>query len=123
MKIATSQERLNDLFDRDIRNDSAIADELGISKQTVSAWRKGLRSPKKPMLIRLAEMYHVSIEWLMGFETEEGQSTESNEPVQPKTEEARILSRGIDKLSPEERAQALAVVRAMFAAHPEIFND
>ena len=41
----------------------------------------------------------------------------------PKTEEARILSRGIDRLSPEERAQALAVVKAMFAQHPEIFKD
>lgn len=41
----------------------------------------------------------------------------------PQTPEARILSRGIDKLNPEQRAQALAVVKAMFAQHPELFDD
>ena len=70
MKTATNQERLNELFDADPRNDSAIAAELGVSKQTISAWRSGFRSPKKPMLIKIAELYHVSIEWLMGFDVD-----------------------------------------------------
>ena len=70
MKTATNQERLNELFDADPRNDSAIAAELGVSKQTISAWRSGFRSPKKPMLIKIAELYHVSIEWLIGFDVD-----------------------------------------------------
>ena len=70
MKTATNQERLNELFDADSRNDSSIAAALGVSKQTISAWRSGFRSPKKPMLIKIAELYHVSIEWLMGFDVE-----------------------------------------------------
>ena len=74
MKVATSQERLNELFDSDSRNDSAIADELGVSKQTISAWRSGSRSPKKPMLIKICELYHVSIEWLMGFDVDRSSS-------------------------------------------------
>ena len=74
MKTATNQERLNELFDADPRNDSAIAAELGVSKQTISAWRSGFRSPKKPMLIKIAELYHVSIEWLMGFDVERSTS-------------------------------------------------
>ena len=75
MKTATNQERLNELFDADPRNDSAIAAELGVSKQTISAWRSGFRSPKKPMLIKIAELYHVSIEWLMGFDVEKVSSS------------------------------------------------
>ena len=74
MKTATNQERLNELFDADSRNDSSIAAALGVSKQTISAWRSGFRSPKKPMLIKIAEMYHVSIEWLMGFDTEKSEN-------------------------------------------------
>lgn len=70
MKIATNQERLIELFDSDPRTDTAIAKELGVSKQTISAWRNGTRSPKKPMLIKIVETYHVSIEWLMGFDVE-----------------------------------------------------
>ncbi len=70
MKIATSQERLIQLFDSDPRNDTAIADALGVSKQTVSMWRHGTRSPKKSVLIHISEVYGVSIEWLMGFDVE-----------------------------------------------------
>lgn len=70
MKVNTNQERLNELFDSDPRNDSAIAADLGVSKQTLSAWRKGIRSPKKSMLIRMSVRYNVSLEWLMGFDVE-----------------------------------------------------
>lgn len=41
----------------------------------------------------------------------------------PKTPEARILARGIDKLPQAQREQALAVVRAMFAAYADYFFD
>lgn len=68
MKIATSQERLNELFDSDPRNDTAIANYLDVSKQTVSMWRNGTRSPKKTKLIEISKKFNVSIEWLMGFD-------------------------------------------------------
>ena len=42
MKIASSEERLNELFSADPRSDSAIAAELDVSKQALSAWRKGI---------------------------------------------------------------------------------
>jgi transcriptional regulator with XRE-family HTH domain len=70
MKVATSIDRLNDLFDSDSRSDTAIAKDLHVSKQTLSAWRKGRRSPKKTMLVKVAEYYNVSIEWIMGFNVE-----------------------------------------------------
>lgn len=74
MKVATNQERLIELFDADPRNDSAIAADLGVSKQTISAWRNGTRSPKKPMLIEICRKFNVSIEWLMGFDVEKSPS-------------------------------------------------
>lgn len=70
MKVATSIERLNDLFDSDARSDTAIANDLHVSKQTLSAWRKGRRSPKKSVLIKIAELYNVSLEWILGFDVE-----------------------------------------------------
>ena len=68
MKVATNQERLIELFDTDSKNDTGIANALGVSKKTVSAWRNGTRSPKKHMLLKICEMYNVSIGWLMGFD-------------------------------------------------------
>lgn len=122
MKISTSQDRLNELFDSDARNDTAIAAELGISKQTVSAWRNGSRSPKKQMIVKIAEMYHVSIEWLMGFDVEKPDIIVIDDG-KPQTIEAKILSRGIDKLPKEQREQALSMFKLMFAPqYAELFN-
>lgn len=67
-KIATNQERLNQLFDADPRNDTGIGDLLGVSKQTISAWRNGSRSPKKSMITKIAKIYSVTEEWLMGWD-------------------------------------------------------
>jgi transcriptional regulator with XRE-family HTH domain len=67
-KIATNQERLNQLFDADPRNDTAIGLSLGVSKQTISAWRNGTRSPKKSMLLKIAESYSTTPEWLLGWD-------------------------------------------------------
>lgn len=120
VKTATNTERLNELFDKDPRNDSAIADALHVSKQAVCAWRNGTRSPKKSMIIQIANMYNVDIGWLMGYDDDP-----ADEPVYKElhTVEARILARGIDKLPPKQREQALAVVKAMFAQHPELFEE
>ena len=120
MKTATSTERLNKLFDADPRNDSAIADALHVSKQAICLWRNGSRSPKKSMIIKLADMYNVDVAWLMGYDEPSENQAQYNELH---TAEARILARGIDKLPPKQREQALNVFKAMFAQHPELFED
>lgn len=79
MKVSNSVERLNELFDSDARNDTSIAKALGVSKQSVCSWRAGKRSPKKPMLIKISEMFNVSIEWLMGFDVD--RNGISNKPI------------------------------------------
>ena len=38
------------------------------------------------------------------------------------TVEARILAKGIDKLPPEQREQALNVIRAMFVKYADYFE-
>ena len=70
MKISTSTQRINELFDSDPRNDSSIARALGVSRQSICSWRSGVRSPKKPILIKIAESYNVNLDWLMGFDVD-----------------------------------------------------
>ena len=41
---------------------------------------------------------------------------------QPKTDEAKILAKGIDKLPKEKREQALNVVKAMFSQYADLFQ-
>lgn len=43
-------------------------------------------------------------------------------PDVPKTSEARILAKGIDKLPQEQREQALSVIRAMFVKYADYFD-
>ena len=91
MKVATNQDRLNELFDEDPRSDTAIANELHVSKQALSAWRKGIRSPKKSVLVQIAEKYKVSIEWLMGFDVEKEAPAAGHPVVIPDTETFRKI--------------------------------
>ena len=123
MKISTSKERINELLDSDPRSLTSIAYDLGVSKQAVSAWKNGIRSPKKSVLIKIAEIYHVNIDWLMGFDVEKSEHHEEPDDDIPKTDEAKILSKGIDRLPKEQREQALAMFRVMFAPqYAELFT-
>lgn len=67
-KITTCQARLSELFDSLPDNDSAIAKTLGVSKQTISAWKTGARSPKKPMIEHISSIFNIDIAWIMGFD-------------------------------------------------------
>ena len=107
MKIATSTERLNELFDSDPRNDTAIAKALGVSKQSVSSWRSGVRSPKKPMLIKISETFNVSIEWLMGFDVER---SGTRPPHQIVFENAELFAKVFNYMSKEEYETVIVII-------------
>ena len=105
---------------------SELSEKTGISEANISNYINGKYVAKQDKCFLLARALGVDPGWLMtGDEPRHFPPSDLNEEEQdqPRTPEARILSRGIDKLPPEERAQALAVVRAMFAKHPEIFDD
>ena len=96
-----------------------MADLLKTTKQALSRYENGKRTPKITAAAKFAEILNVPLESLMGYEYHEEDSEQYHEPM---TDEARILAKGIDKLDPAQRAQALAVLKAMFAQHPEIFE-
>ena len=125
MKIASNKDRLIELFDADPRNDTAIAEQFGVSKQAVSAWRNGTRSPKKTVLIEIANYYKVSIEWLMGFDVPKHTSKIDLQafsfPVS--SSEARIISEGIDRMPKERREQALKILQVAFSEYADLFKE
>lgn len=126
MKIATNQERLIELFNSDPRSDSSIAAELNVSKQALSAWRKGTRSPKKSVLVEIARMYNVSLEWLMGFDVPKYDiklNLHMFDNTAPVTSEARIISGGIDKMPPDRREQALKILQVAFSEYADFFKE
>ena len=67
-KVTTFKERLCDLCEASPLSDTELAAKLKISKQTLSAWKCGERSPKEPTIIAIALYFGVNVEWLMGFD-------------------------------------------------------
>ena len=105
-----------------------VGDAVGVGKSTVRKWEKGMiknmgrdKLSKIASVLRIDPVQLVPSEEEIGYEFHfDGDPSPYQEPL---TVEARILAKGIDQLDPEERARALAVVKAMFAQHPELFDD
>lgn len=111
MKITTSTERLKELLNSDARSYTSIASELNVSKQIVSAWANGRRSPKKTTLAKIAEIYNVSIDWLMGFDVEK------NETIHKQPDpEIQIVSAMMESMSAEQRQQVIDLVKILIKA-------
>ena len=49
-------------------NQAALASRAGITKSSVSAYENGTRLPSYDVLVRLAEIFHVSTDYLLGRE-------------------------------------------------------
>ena len=119
-----------------------LALEIGVSNATVSDWEHGRKNPTGERLRRLAEFFNVDEGYILGYGQEKTNSsapdktsssvkTEAEQIIdrlleqldnQPRTPEAKILAKGVDKLSQEQREQALAVFRVVFANHAEDFE-
>lgn len=65
--MADFTSRFNELLTRTPRSDTEIAAFLGVSKQTISAWKNGVRFPKRPALRTIADYFCVSVPWLTGI--------------------------------------------------------
>jgi len=97
-----------------------LALEIGVSIPTVSDWETGKKDPSGDRLRKLAEYFGVDELVILGKEVI---SIGTRDTAGPKTEEARIISGGVDRLPKAQREQALRVFRAMFDQHPELFDD
>ena len=138
-KVETFQERFTQLCEESPKNDTALAYDLHVSKQTISAWKSGARSPKQPAILMISNYFNVDIAWLMGFDVKKFKS-EGNGPTEksqqppadvleaakeaiPHTSEARIISGGIDKMPKERREQALKILQVAFAEYADYFKE
>ena len=95
-----------------------LAISIGVSRPTVSEWESNKKDPSGERLKKLAKFFNVDELVILGKEV----LTIGADGNIPQTTEARILANGIDKLPQEQREQALAVVRAMFANHADYFE-
>ncbi len=95
-----------------------LAERLHKNRATVYRYEsRHIKSYSPDVMDALAEALQTTPSYFYGFD----------DPVEnpsdiPHTSEARILAKGIDRLPPHEREQALAVVRAMFDQYAGYFE-
>ena len=123
-KVATFTERFNELIESSPKSRTAIAQEFGVAKQTISAWLTGQNSPRLPVVAALAEYFGVSLRWLNGFDVpkyDPPDHSKDPDPPEPdlKTPEARLLAIGVDKMPAEQRQ---AIMNIMVGLYPNIFQ-
>ena len=91
-----------------------FAEYCGIAKISIARYEGGANL-SRANAIKIAKACDVSIDYLMGTETQK-------EDV-PKTREARIVSGLMDKLPKDDRETILNLLRVMYAKQPDIFAE
>ena len=81
-KICTFQDRFVELCENKTMSDTALAKALHVSKQTISAWKIGTRSPKQPTTIAISDYFGVNVAWLMGYDVTK-EATETKQRTIP----------------------------------------
>ena len=105
---------------RQLRKERGLTQEelgnlIGVQKAAINKYETGIVvNLKRSTIAALAKALNVSPLELL--------DPEDPPDFQPVTDEARILAKGVDKLPPEQREQALSVVRAMFAKYADYFD-
>lgn len=118
MPIIDTGERIRALRKERKLNQEQLAELASLNRVTVAKYESGRIEPGAQALARIADALEVSVDVLLGRSEEKP----APKPA-PRTVEARIVSGGIDRLPKEQREQVLAVVRAMFSNHPELFEE
>ena len=87
-----------------------LAEKLHKNRATVYRYESHYIKTYSPDVMEaLAEALHTTPSYFYGYDDPPEGSV-----VQPHTSEARILARGVDRLSPDERKQLLDMARIMF---------
>ena len=87
-----------------------LAISIGVAQPTISEWESNKKDPSGDRLKKLAEFFGVDELMILG----KGVIDLSQEPPdQPKTEEARLLSYGVDQMPKEQREQALKIFQTV----------
>ena len=117
MPIINTGERIRALRKERKLNQDQLAELASLNRVTVAKYESGRVEPGAQALARIADALDVSVDVLLGRSEEPPDQTR-----RPITDEAKIVSGGLDKLSKEERERVLNVIRAMFANRPDLFE-
>lgn len=95
-----------------------LAKKLNIRQTTVSSWENGISVPDYPTLIKLADFFDVSIDYLLGREDDFGVIQTQNAASDLDNDEQTLLS-NFRELNRLQKQKILAYAEGMLAAERE----
>ncbi len=90
-----------------------LADKVGVNKSAISFWESGTNEPKACYIIKLAEVFNVSCDYLLGLETDYGVKKYDS----PATSQISILHTELitsfDELNTAEQHRVLGIIQGI----------
>lgn len=108
-----------------------FAKRLFVTPAAVNQWERDVSTPSTDRLIQIANEFSVPLDFFSsdsaGKKYSEAELIRKHILIElgatrPKTAEAKILARGIDKLPKEQREMAINIMKAVFAQHADYFE-
>lgn len=100
--LLTLSQRLDEALQE--RTASDIAQQVGVTATTLSAWRNGRRQPKTDQLLRLCQVLDVSSDWLLG---------QSDVPKPRPTGPRELIAATLDELDEVDEIDSKRLVHAL----------
>ncbi len=96
-----------------------MAEKLSTTKQALSKYERGERTPKITIAAKFAEILGVPLRELVGSDDPEVNEEQQNHEYKLKTVEARTLAKGVDGMPQKQRE---AIMNIMIGLYPGIFE-
>ena len=107
-------ETIKEIRRRNYMNQTQFANKIGVTQGTISQWENGLTRPNSEQLRSISAAFNISVDDLL-----RGENITEPSPGIPKTPEARLLAKGVDKMPENQRK---AIMNMMTGLYPGLFE-
>ena len=97
------EERLKTLRESNEKSQLEVCTALNIEQSTLANYESGRRTPEIDILIKLAEYYNCSVDYLLGLENKKNDKANENKILIIDSEMKKVLSDSYDKLNSDNR--------------------
>jgi len=88
-----------------------VSEKLGIKRARYNAWEQGLSQPNIEMLKSIAELYNISIDYLIGKSEMANAEIERMSSID---QDIRVIQRAALEMTPEQREKAIEMWDVLF---------
>ena len=117
--MASFSERVRELRQENSWSQPQLAERLGLTKQSISLWERGIKKPEPETFEKMCELFGVTAEYLMGTSDERVLPTDEdiNAARWRAEEDDELLALNLSKfcrLSPNSRRIVMAALNEAF---------